>query len=144
MGFHILKMPPQSSSVFLKNFCILCCPTMLTLVEYKVLSVRQFLTKVMTTRVSSKQTKKFFGSNRNKPKHNLFRLIFGLFRETKNLFFRFVSVCFGVSDTLRNNRNKQICFETNRNKQKKLKFAEKINILNCVESQSDRKVNLTT
>jgi hypothetical protein len=33
-------------------------------------------------RVSSKQTKKIFSSNRNKPKLNLFRFIFGLFRET--------------------------------------------------------------
>jgi hypothetical protein len=29
----------------------------------------------------------FLGLNRNKPKLNLFRLIFGLFRETKNIFF---------------------------------------------------------
>jgi hypothetical protein len=46
-------------------------------------------------RVSSKQTNFFFGSNRNKPKHNLFWLIFGLFRETKKYFFGmfwFVSV----------------------------------------------------
>jgi hypothetical protein len=34
----------------------------------------------------------FFGSNRNQPKLNLFRLFFGLFRETKKHFFRFVSV----------------------------------------------------
>jgi hypothetical protein len=69
-------------------------------------------------RVSSKQTNHIFGSNRNKPKLNLFRLIFGLFRETKNYFFRFVSVRFGVSYPFRNKRNKQICFETNRNKRK--------------------------
>ncbi len=36
----------------------------------------------------------FFGSNRNKPKLNLFRLFFGLFRETKNIFFG-LSRCFG-------------------------------------------------
>jgi hypothetical protein len=35
-------------------------------------------------RVSSKQTKINFGSNRNKPKLDLFRVCFGLFRETKN------------------------------------------------------------
>jgi hypothetical protein len=70
-------------------------------------------------RESSKQTKKIFGSNRNKPKLNLLRFIFGLFRETNKLFFRFVSVRFGVSDPYRNNRNKQICFETNRKKGKK-------------------------
>ncbi len=57
-------------------------------------------------RVSSKQSNFFFGSNRNKPKLNLFRLFFGLFHETQNFFFRFVSVCFGVSDRYRNNRNK--------------------------------------
>jgi hypothetical protein len=64
--------------------------------------------------VSSKQTKINFGSNRNKPKQDLFRVCFGLFRETKNKVFRFVSV-------FRNNRNKQNCFETNnRNKPKRL------------------------
>jgi hypothetical protein len=36
------------------------------------------------TRVSSKQTKINFGSNRNKPKQDLFRVRFGLFHETKN------------------------------------------------------------
>jgi hypothetical protein len=34
-------------------------------------------------RVSSKQTKNIFGSNRKEPKHNLFRLCFCLFHETK-------------------------------------------------------------
>ncbi len=73
-----------------------------------------------TARVSSKQSNFFFGSNRNKPKLNLFRLFFGLFRETKkHFFFRFVSVCFGVSVRYRNNRNKQNFLETNRNKPKK-------------------------
>ncbi len=48
----------------------------------------------------------FFGLNRNKPKLNLFRLFFGLFRETKNHFFQLVLVCFVVSDRYRNNRNK--------------------------------------
>jgi hypothetical protein len=71
-----------------------------------------YLRSSVPIRVSSKQTKKNFGSNRNKPKLSLFRLIFGLFRETNQLFFRFVSVRFGVSDPYRNNRNKQICFET--------------------------------
>jgi hypothetical protein len=75
------------------------------------------------TRVSSKQTKKNFGSNRNKPKLNLFRLIFGLFRKTIKTFFRFVSVCFGVSDPFRNNRNKHICFETKQKNEKKNIFS---------------------
>jgi hypothetical protein len=47
----------------------------------------------------------FFGSNRNEPKLNLFRLFFSLLLETK-LFFQFVSVCFGVLNRYRNNRNK--------------------------------------
>ncbi len=38
--------------------------------------------------------------------------LFRLFRETKKNKF---SVCFGVSNLYRNNRNKQNCFETNRN-----------------------------
>ncbi len=69
--------------------------------------------------MSSKQSKFFFGSNRNKPKPNLFRLFFGLFRETKKHFFRFVSVCFGVSDRYRNNQNKHNFVETNRKISKK-------------------------
>ncbi len=52
--------------------------------------------KSFQSRVSSKQSNFFFGSNRNKPKLNLFRLFFSLFRETKKHFFRFVSVCFGL------------------------------------------------
>ncbi len=36
-----------------------------------------------------------------------------LFRETKK---QNISVCFGVSNLYRNNRNKQNCFKTNRNK----------------------------
>ncbi len=65
---------------------------------------------LVQSRVSSKWKKKF-GSNRNKPKQDLFRVCFGLFRETKKKF----PVCFGVSNLYRNNRNKQNCFETNRN-----------------------------
>ncbi len=42
--------------------------------------------------MSSKQTKINFGSNRNKPKQDLFHVCFGLFRETKNKKFNFVSV----------------------------------------------------
>jgi hypothetical protein len=64
-------------------------------------------------RVSSKQSNIFFGSNRNKPKLNLFRLFFGLFRETKYTFFRFVSVFRASIETTETNRifSKQI--ETN-------------------------------
>ncbi len=80
-------------------------------------------------RVSSKQSNFFFGSNRNKPKLNLFRLFFGLFRETKKHFFRFVSVCFGVSDW---NRNKQNFLETNR------KNLQKTLIFFSVQTETDR------
>ncbi len=48
-----------------------------------------------TTRVSSKQSNFFFGSNQNIPKLNVFRLFFGLFRETKNIFFG-LFWCFGL------------------------------------------------
>jgi hypothetical protein len=58
-----------------------------------------------STRVSSKQTKKIFGSNRNKPKLSLFRLFFGLFRETNTLFFRLVSVFRIHIETTETNRS---------------------------------------
>ena len=41
------------------------------------------MTRTVAHRVSSKQTKINFGSNRNQPKQDLFRVCFGLFRETK-------------------------------------------------------------
>ncbi len=41
---------------------------------------------ILLPRVSSKQTKMNFGSNRNKPKQDLFRVCFDLFRETKKKF----------------------------------------------------------
>ncbi len=80
-------------------------------------------------RVSSKQKNIYFGSNRNKPKQDLFRVCFGLFRETKNKLFRFVSVFRTYIETTETNRNnpkfsekyentKKICFETNRKKLK--------------------------
>jgi hypothetical protein len=53
------------------------------------LDVKAWMVDTLTAgnRVSSKQSNFFFGSNRNKPKLNLFRLFFGLFRETKKHFF---------------------------------------------------------
>jgi hypothetical protein len=50
-------------------------------------------------RVSSKQTKTIFGLNRKEPKNNLIRLFFCLFHETKKLFFWFVSVNIGLTET---------------------------------------------
>ncbi len=43
---------------------------------------------------------------KNKPKQDLFRFV------SQN---QKISVCFGVSNLYRNNRNKQVCFETTRN-----------------------------
>jgi hypothetical protein len=110
-------MPPQlsvSKSTQSRKTSIMCIPWML-------LACREFWRPPpgaspashmsLVSRVSSKRSKFFFGSNRNKPKLNLFRLFFGLFRETKKKFFRFVSVCFGVSDRYRNNRNKHWLIE---------------------------------
>jgi hypothetical protein len=66
-------------------------------------------------RVSSKQTKINFGSNRNKPKQDLFRVCFGLFRETKNKKIRFVSVFRTYTETTETNRSVSHQTETNRN-----------------------------
>ncbi len=59
----------------------------------------------------------FFGSNRNKPKLNLFQLFLGLFRETKRHFFslfRFVSVFLTGIETTKTNRILSKYTETNR------------------------------
>ena len=64
-------------------------------------------------RVSSKQTKIIFGSNRNKPKQDLFRVCFGLFRETKKKKFRFVSVFRTYIETTETNRTVSKQTETN-------------------------------
>ncbi len=78
--------------------------------------------KLLTTRVSSKQTKINFGSNLNKPKQDLFRVCFGLFRETKNKTFRFVSVFRTYIETTETNRSVSHQTQTNLNN---LKFYEK-------------------
>ncbi len=62
------------------------------------------LRNTFSIRGSSKQLIFFLGLNRNKPKLNLFWLFFGMFFRQAPKFF---SVCFGVSDQYRNNRNKQ-------------------------------------
>jgi hypothetical protein len=66
------------------------------------------LQKTFSNRGSSKSLIFFLGSNRNKPKLNLFWMFFGLlFHETQQKIFRFVSVYFDVSERYRNNQNKQ-------------------------------------
>ncbi len=66
-------------------------------------------------RVSSKWKKNNFGSNRNKPKQTETKSVSRLFRFVSWNQKKNFSVCFGVSNLYRNNRNKQNCFETNRN-----------------------------
>ncbi len=56
------------------------------------------------SRVSSKWTKKIFDSNRNKPKQDLFRVCFGLFRETNKEKFSVVSVFQTYIETTETNR----------------------------------------
>ncbi len=48
----------------------------------------------------------FFGSNQNEPKLNLLRLFVSFLRETKQIFFRFVSVFRTGIETTETNRNK--------------------------------------
>jgi hypothetical protein len=74
----------------------------------------------MGPRVSSKWKKKNFGSNRNKPKQDLFRVCFGLFRETQKNFFRFVSVFRTYIETTETNRTVSKRTETIRNVLKNL------------------------
>ncbi len=60
---------------------------------------------VFSFRGSSKPLILFLGSNRNKPKLDLFRLLFGLlFRKTKKVFFRFVSMFRTGIETTETNR----------------------------------------
>jgi hypothetical protein len=87
------------------------------------------------TRVFSKQKIFFFGSNRNKPKLNLFRLIFGLFRETKKFLFRFVSVFLTRFETTETT-------ETNRSVSKLTKKNKKSNIKTRVSTKQTKKIFL--
>ncbi len=82
-------------------------------------SKSEYVRWMRKSRVSSKQTKEKFGSNRNKPKQDLFPVCFGLFRRPKTKNFGSFR-CF--ESIYRNNWNKQNCLETNRNNPK---FSEK-------------------
>jgi hypothetical protein len=66
---------------------------------------------VSQLRVSWKQTKKIFGSNRNKPKQDLCRFVLWNRKQT-------ILVCLDVSNLYRNNWKKQNCFKTYRNNPK--------------------------
>jgi hypothetical protein len=78
--------------------------------------------------MSSKQTKENFGSNQNKPKQDLFQLCFGLFRETKNQKFRFVSVFRTYIETPETNRTVSKQTKTTLNFQKNTKICS---LSNC-------------
>jgi hypothetical protein len=65
------------------------------------------------------RNKKFLVSVRTKKTESLsFRFFFGLFRETKKKWFRFVLVSFGVSNLFRNKPKQTGQTEKNRNKPK--------------------------
>ena len=64
--------------------------------------------------------KKIFGSNRNKPKQDLFRVCFGLFRETQKKNFRFVSVFRTYIETTETNRTVSKRTETIQNFRKNM------------------------
>jgi hypothetical protein len=90
---------------------------------------------IRLTRVSSKQTKINFGSNRNKPKQDLFRVCFCLFRETKKNFCLFR--CF----ELISKQPKQTDLFRNKPKQTEttlnfLKNSQIYSLLNCLGGSS--------
>ncbi len=62
------------------------------------------LTRKGAIRVSSKQTKINFGSNRNKPKQDLLRVCFSMFHETIKKKFWFVSVFRTYIETTETNK----------------------------------------
>jgi hypothetical protein len=59
------------------------CPA---IVAWYLGCVEVIIRVMLSNMVSSKQTKINHGSNKNKPKQDLFRVCFGLFRETKKYF----------------------------------------------------------
>ncbi len=88
---------------------------------------------MLESRVSSKHTKINFGSNRNKPKQDLFRVCFGLFRETKKKKIRFVSVFRTYIETTETNRSVSKQTETTLNF---LKNSQIYSLLNCLGGSS--------
>jgi hypothetical protein len=96
--------------------------------------------QIPTTDIGCPRNKQIFflGSNRNKPKHNLFRFIFGLFRETKKYFFRVVSVFRSRFETTETNRFVSKQTETNRNNPKKWNEPNKTAMKKCMISRVGR------
>ena len=119
----LLKVTEQSNFLVINS--VLC--NFLSWTREKLKSMSKCFTFNTQVTVSSKQTKLNFGSNRNKPKQDLFRVCFGLFRETKNKKFRFGSVFRTYIETTESNRtvskqtettlnflkNTKICFLSN-------------------------------
>ncbi len=80
----------------------------------------------------------FFGSNQIEPKLNLFRLCFGLFSETKQIFFslfRFVSVLRSSIETTKTNWNK---LEKISQKQISIRLSSKQLIFFSVRTKTNR------
>ncbi len=124
---HIKRWKPKLQKIKLKKFKLkkLKLRTlMLTSSRWKSLRLEAQAEEVQA-RVSSKQTKNI--SVRTKTNRN--KICFGCvsvcFVKPEEKKFRFVLVCFGVSNLYWNNWNKQNCFKTNRNNPK---FSEKYQI----------------
>ncbi len=81
--------------------------------------------------MSLKQTKIFFGSNRNEPKQDLLRFCFSLFWETKNKKFRFVSVCLVVSTYIETTETNRTVSKQPETTQNFLKNTEICSLSNC-------------
>ncbi len=92
--------------------------------------------------MSSKQTKIIFGSNQNKPKQDLFRVCFGLFRETKKKNFRFVSVFRTFIETTETNRTVSKRTETIPNFLKNTKICS-LNTTNLQRLRINKKSHLS-
>ncbi len=121
------QMPDLLKSVVMRDFCL---PPWVNSLQNQpadsfaiqpvapIGASRRYLQPIAASlppRVSSKREIKFFGSNRNKPKQDLFRVCFGLFRETKRKFFRFISVFRTLIETTETNRTVSKGTETIRN-----------------------------
>jgi hypothetical protein len=103
-GIHPVLAVLLSFSFLLLLVFLLLWAAMILLSSLLLLVAGATVVACVTALVSSKQTKINFGSNRNKPKQDLFRVCFGLFRETKNKLFLFVSVFRTYIETTVTNR----------------------------------------
>ncbi len=110
-AFACLCITSATPCILFSCCCVCCCwltePSVAKLVcdipvaLLQLLLLTLLLLLLLPVRVSSKQTKINFGWNRNNPKQDLFCVCFGLYRETKNKKFGFVS----VNETTETNRS---------------------------------------